>query len=112
MDWIYALIAVALVAVFLLLKRAGQISSKAAVACLRDGAMVIDVRSAAEYTSAHLPNAVNMPVSEIKALAQFAGVAVQQRLVGGRVGGRIASLREHQRALFQVTFLSVAQTEG
>jgi rhodanese-related sulfurtransferase len=70
MDWIYALIAVALVAVFLLLKRAGQISSKAAVACLRDGAMVIDVRSAAEYTSAHLPNAVNMPVSEIKALAQ------------------------------------------
>ncbi len=68
MNWTSVLIVVAVLVVFYLLKRAGQISHKAAAEHLKHGAMVIDVRTAAEYTAGHLPKAVNMPLSEIEAL--------------------------------------------
>ena len=68
MNWTSVLIVVAVLVVFYLLKRAGQISHKAAAEHLKHGAMVIDVRTAAEYTAGHLPNAINMPLSEVEAL--------------------------------------------
>lgn len=67
MDWTYLLIGIVVIAAFLLLKLAGQISSKAATQYLKEGALVIDVRSAAEFNSGHLPQAMNMPVGEIAA---------------------------------------------
>ena len=51
---------------FFLLKRSGQISSKDAEALLRNGALVIDVRSAGEYSSGHLPRAINLPLDDIE----------------------------------------------
>lgn len=39
---------------------------KTAVEYLRNGALVIDVRSAGEFTAGHLPKAVNIPLSEIE----------------------------------------------
>ncbi len=68
MNWTSILIFAVLVVLFVLWKRAGQISRKAAAEHLKHGAMVIDVRTAAEYTAGHLPNAVNMPLSEVEAL--------------------------------------------
>jgi len=68
MNWTSVLIVVAIMALFFLLKRAGQISHKAAAEYLKHGATVIDVRTAAEYTAGHLPKAVNMPLSEVEAL--------------------------------------------
>ena len=68
MNWTSVLIVVAILALFYLLKRAGQISHKAAAEHLKHGAMVIDVRTAAEYTAGHLPKAINMPLSEVEAL--------------------------------------------
>ncbi|MDE3186024.1 MAG: rhodanese-like domain-containing protein [Acidobacteriota bacterium] len=68
MNWTSVVIVVALLVLFFLLKRAGQISRKAAAEHLKHGAMVIDVRTAAEYTAGHLPKAINMPLSEIEAL--------------------------------------------
>ena len=57
-----------MVIVFLyLLKRRGQLSPKDALVHLRDGALVIDVRSPAESRAGHLPNAISFPVDEIEA---------------------------------------------
>lgn len=53
-------------AVFLVLKRSGQVSFKKAVEYARSGALVIDVRSHGEYSSGHLPNAINLPLQEIE----------------------------------------------
>ena len=54
------------VAVYSIWKRASQISLKRAVAYLKDGALVIDVRRSAEFNSGHLPNAINLSVEEIE----------------------------------------------
>jgi phage shock protein E len=54
--------------VVFILKRIDQISPKDAVAYLKNGAMVIDVRSPGEFNSAHLPNAINLPLGEIESV--------------------------------------------
>ena len=67
MNWIDVLIAAAIVAAFLLYRHSGLISIKDAQAHLKNGAMVIDVRTAGEFVAGHLPHAVNLPLSEIEA---------------------------------------------
>ncbi len=69
MNWTNWLILAAVVVAFLLLKRLGQISARAARAHLEQGALVIDVRSEGEFSAAHLPRAINMPVDRIEAMA-------------------------------------------
>ena len=66
MNWTGTAIILAVVAVFYMLKRVGQISHSAARAHLENGALVIDVRSSAEYNSGHLPNAINLPLDKIE----------------------------------------------
>lgn len=66
MNWTTAFIILAVVAIVYMLKRAGQISSKDALAHLKKGALVIDVRSSAEFNSGHLRNAINLPLEEIE----------------------------------------------
>ena len=66
MTWISILPLISLLAVVLAVKRSGRISRKAAAEYLRNGAVVIDVRSAGEFTAGHLPMAVNIPLSEIE----------------------------------------------
>jgi phage shock protein E len=48
------------------MKKAGQISSQDARAYLKNGALVIDVRSPGEFNSGHLPVAINIPLDEIE----------------------------------------------
>ena len=60
------IIAAAVVMLFLLLKRTGQISAKDAQEHLKQGALVIDVRSSGEFRSGHLPQAVNIPLGELE----------------------------------------------
>lgn len=62
------MIAIAALGSLLLFKRRGRISAQAAREYLRTGALVIDVRSAGEFTSGHLPTAVNIPLSEIESV--------------------------------------------
>ena len=50
---------------FLVYRRAGQISVKDARNYIKNGALIIDVRTAGEFVAGHLPVAVNLPVSEI-----------------------------------------------
>ena len=66
MNWIFALIVAAVVVVSFILKRADQISPKDALAHLRNGALVIDVRGPGEFSSGHLANAINLPLGEIE----------------------------------------------
>jgi phage shock protein E len=66
MNWTDVLIAAAILAAFLIYRRAGLISIKDAQTYLRNGAMVIDVRTAGEFVASHLPIAVNLPLSEIE----------------------------------------------
>lgn len=57
---------------YLYMKRSGQISSKEAIEHLRNGAMVIDVRSAQEFESGHILQAYNMPLDRVDVLAPTA----------------------------------------
>jgi rhodanese-related sulfurtransferase len=67
MNWTtFAIIAVVVV-IFLTLSKAGQISAKDAAAYLKNGALVIDVRSPGEFNSGHLTNAINIPLDEMEA---------------------------------------------
>jgi phage shock protein E len=66
MHWTTICIFVAVLAVILLLKRTGQISSEEALAHLKGGALVIDVRTPAEFSAGHLPSAINLPLDQIE----------------------------------------------
>ena len=65
MKWTPILIIVAILVVVFILKQAGQISPKDALSYLKEGALVIDVRSRGEFGSGHLQSAINIPLDEI-----------------------------------------------
>jgi rhodanese-related sulfurtransferase len=46
--------------------QSSQISPDAALTYLRNGALVIDVRTPAEFNAGHLPNAMNIPLAQIE----------------------------------------------
>lgn len=62
--WQWA-VPVGLIAAFLLFKRVGQVGRDEAHRLVKEGAALIDVRSAAEFSSGHLPGAINVPVGEL-----------------------------------------------
>jgi phage shock protein E len=68
LNWTTSLMVLAVIALAYALKRARQISSTGALEFLKKGALVIDVRSAAEFESGHLPEALNIPLDEIATL--------------------------------------------
>jgi len=68
MTWTSVSIVVALSAILLLAKSRGRVSTKDARQYLRTGAVVIDVRSAGEFTAGHLARAINIPLSEIESV--------------------------------------------
>lgn len=66
MEWTFlALIAVFALA-YIFRRRPGQVSVKEAQKCLSKGALVIDVRTPAEFDIRHLPQAINLPVDQIE----------------------------------------------
>ena len=65
-NWIPTLIVAGVVIVYFLLKRSGQIPAKQARTHLKNGALVIDVRSPGEFNSGHLSAALNLPLDEIE----------------------------------------------
>jgi phage shock protein E len=67
MHWTTVFILVGFVVVLYLLRHRGQISVKDAGRYLRNGALLIDVRSAAEFNAGHLPDAKNIPLEQIAA---------------------------------------------
>jgi phage shock protein E len=72
MTWIPFAVILALGAGYIYMKRSGQIPSKEALEYLRNGAMIIDVRSPSEFESGHILQAYNMPLDRIDVLAPSA----------------------------------------
>jgi phage shock protein E len=66
MNWTTVVVLVVAVAIYSIWKRASQISPEKAVAYLKGGGLLIDVRSSSEFNSRHLPNAINLPLEEIE----------------------------------------------
>ncbi len=95
MNWITVLIVAVVLTIVLLLKRCGQISSKDASAHLKKGALLIDVRSEAEFSSGHLPNAINIPLGEIEStLPHQVKDKNQVLLLHCQAGGRSSQARK------------------
>lgn len=67
MNWTSIYVLAAALAVYLIFKRSGQISAKDARAYLRNGALIVDVRTAQEFSTGHLSNALNLPLDQIEA---------------------------------------------
>lgn len=73
----------------------------AAVACgassgiheIPDGALVVDVRTAAEYQSGHFPDAINIPVGELSKRTAELGEPGRPIVVYCRSGHRSAAAR-------------------
>ena len=66
MTWIPLVVVAALAAVVWLWKKSGGISAQDALAHLKNGAVLVDVRSRGEFSAGHLSNAVNIPLDEIE----------------------------------------------
>jgi phage shock protein E len=66
MSWSSILIIGLVLAVFLGLKRLGLVSADNARKYLKEGALVVDVRSTQEFKTGHLSNAVNIPLGELQ----------------------------------------------
>jgi phage shock protein E len=66
MDWRIAILCFIFLVVFFLLKRGKQLPMKDAQQLIKDGAMIIDVRSIGEFQSGHLPKAINIPLDNIE----------------------------------------------
>lgn len=67
MHWTTVCVVVGLVVVLYWLKRRGQISETDARTKLKNGALLVDVRTPAEFNAGHLPDAINLPLDEIEA---------------------------------------------
>ena len=67
MNWTTIAIVVAVVVALLLFKKVGQISAQSARELLAKGAVVIDVRTPAEFAGAHLKRAINIPLDQVEA---------------------------------------------
>ena len=66
MNWPIVIIVGVVLVVFFLLKRLSFVSAEVARKHLTAGALVIDVRSPDEFRSGHVPNAVNIPLGELR----------------------------------------------
>jgi len=72
MNWAAVLafvVAFLAIVAYRLLRQAGRISAGAARTYLQQGALIVDVRTNAEFQSGHLSSAIHIPVDEIETLA-------------------------------------------
>lgn len=96
MDWIIPLVAVAVIATFLLLKRMSFVTEEMAQKLLKDGALIIDVRSPEEFRGDHVPGAINLPLDRLSgSIARCAPDKNHPLLVHCLSGGRSA-IAKHQ----------------
>jgi len=68
MEWAILFIVFDLLAICFLLSRTDHVPATTAAKHLRNGALIIDVRTPPEFAASHLPNAVNIPVTGIPEL--------------------------------------------
>jgi len=100
MNWSSVLLAAVILLVLVLVRRRGLIGARAAQELLRAGAKVIDVRTAGEFASGHLPGALNLPVDRIESdLPRRIPDRAQALLLHCASGMRSSAARSKLRAL-------------
>jgi len=96
MSWIVGFAIVLVAGSALLHGQSSQISPEAAQAYLKNGALVIDVRTPEEFSAGHLPNAKNIPLQQIESGAPLPLKDKKQVLLlhcqGGMRSGRATTL--------------------
>ena len=99
MNWTIAIVVGAFLAAFFLLKRMSLLSPQTARQHLAQGALVIDVRSPEEFRGGHLPNAVNIPLADLReVLARRVKDKRQVLLLHCLSGGRSAIAQQQARS--------------
>lgn len=99
-DWTWILVFAALLAAIMLIKRRGQIEAGEARSLLRNGALVIDVRTPGEFSSGHLQQAINIPLDQIEsAVPRRAPQKDQVLLLHCQSGIRSATAQRRLRAM-------------
>jgi phage shock protein E len=68
MNWTYFIVVVGIAILYIAYKNSGTIPKKDAIELLKEGALVIDVRTAQEFNSGHLSQAYNFPLDEVEDL--------------------------------------------
>jgi phage shock protein E len=66
MEWLWVILIVVFAAGWFALTRASFVPAGEALRLLASGAVVIDVRTAGEFAKGHLPQALNIPLSEVR----------------------------------------------
>jgi phage shock protein E len=69
MSWIALLIVAVVFVAFLLFRRIDLLSARTARTHLQRGALIVDVRTNAEFQAHHLSNALHIPLEELESLA-------------------------------------------
>ena len=89
MNWSTWIVIVVAIAAFLVVRRLTQSNPAAAREWLNKGALVIDVRSEAEYREQHLPGTINIPLDRLgDEIARHAPKKEQPLLLHCRSGAR------------------------
>lgn len=70
---------------------AGKVDPSKARTLVKEGAILVDVRSPAEFASGHLPNAVNLPVGDLRSRLSDVGSKERPVVVYCASGMRSAS---------------------
>lgn len=100
MNWSVAILFGILVVAFFAWKRLSLVSAEVARKHLAQGALVIDVRSPQEFRSGHVPNALNLPLGELRAsVPRLVKDQNQVLLLHCRSGGRSAIARQQLKSL-------------
>jgi len=99
MNWIIPMVAGLVIVAFIALKRMALVSAALARKLVREGALVIDVRSPEEFRSGHVPEAMNIPLGEFREslprrVKDKSQVLLLHCLSGGRSG-----IAQHQAKL-------------
>ena len=91
MNWILPALIALVVVGFLILRQRGAVSVAEARRHLKEGALLVDVRTAGEFQAGSVPGAVNVPLSELPdAMSAHSPDKNRVLLVHCQSGGRSA----------------------
>jgi len=99
-GWIWLFLFAALLFISMLLRRRGQIATGEAREFLLHGALLIDVRTPAEFSAGHLPQAINIPLDQLESeVPRRAPQKDKVLLLHCQSGARSATAQRQLRAL-------------
>jgi phage shock protein E len=100
MGWTIAIIAGVVIVAFFIVKHISFVSEEAARKYLAQGALVIDVRSPEEFRGGHVPDAINLPLDDLReSLPRHVKDKHQVLLLHCLSGGRSGLARQQLRRL-------------